>query len=340
MLDLLGLLWVKKCRWFCLCANDADGSGLRQRRDRSRNACCAEVRHALAGVRRPRRLRFGGLMLLGKADAVLVERLRLQVSDTVVPILDVLSRPVDAFADRHRAGAAVDDPSPKRTHRLRGRARRLLHWQAIAQRLEAENASLRQLLKRRARPRQRPTGRRASSPIRRAPSPTASWSTPAAATASTRDRWCSTAEGLVGRVVAASPRGAPRPAAHRPELADPGVRRRRRACAPSSPATTPTGRSSSMSNPGGDDRAWRSRRHLRHRRRLPARSCRSASSPSVGRPADRRRARASTATGSSSSGSSTSASTASWISRPIAADDRAPQRPPAATSPSVRADAR
>ena len=41
----------------------------------------------------------GGLILLGKADAVLVERFRMQVSDPIAPLFDVLSRPADVAAD-------------------------------------------------------------------------------------------------------------------------------------------------------------------------------------------------------------------------------------------------
>ena len=40
----------------------------------------------------------GGLVLLGKADTLLVQRLSLQINDAVVPVLDVLSRPIDGIA--------------------------------------------------------------------------------------------------------------------------------------------------------------------------------------------------------------------------------------------------
>jgi rod shape-determining protein MreC len=87
----------------------------------------------------------GGAMLLGKADALLVERLRLQVNDAVVPILSVLSKPVDAMADgiegaQHLLRVAEENA------RLREERDRLLRWQLAAQRLEAENEALRQLL--------------------------------------------------------------------------------------------------------------------------------------------------------------------------------------------------
>lgn len=87
----------------------------------------------------------GGLILLGKADALLVERFRLQVSDAVVPLLDVLSRPTDIAADglewtRHWIDVGEEN------EQLRRERDDLKRWQAVAKRLEAENAGLRRLL--------------------------------------------------------------------------------------------------------------------------------------------------------------------------------------------------
>ena len=87
----------------------------------------------------------GGLILLGKADALLIERFRLQVSDAIVPILDVLSRPADVAADglewaRHWVDVAEEN------EQLRRERDELKRWQAAATRLEAENAGLRRLL--------------------------------------------------------------------------------------------------------------------------------------------------------------------------------------------------
>lgn len=87
----------------------------------------------------------GGLILLGKADALLVERFRLQVSDAVVPLLDVLSRPADIAADglewtRHWIDVGEEN------EQLRRERDDLKRWQAVAKRLEAENAGLRRLL--------------------------------------------------------------------------------------------------------------------------------------------------------------------------------------------------
>ncbi|MFO1145772.1 MAG: rod shape-determining protein MreC [Rhodospirillales bacterium] len=87
----------------------------------------------------------GGLILLGKADALLVERFRMQVSDPIAPLLDVLSRPADVAADGlDRARRWVDVAGEN--DRLRSECDELLRWRAAAKQLEAENAGLRRLL--------------------------------------------------------------------------------------------------------------------------------------------------------------------------------------------------
>ncbi len=85
-----------------------------------------------------------GLMLLGKADAVLVERARNAVTDAVAPLLDLASRPVDTingFADSLRELADLRAENAL----LRRENDRLRNWQAVAQQLEAENTALRRL---------------------------------------------------------------------------------------------------------------------------------------------------------------------------------------------------
>jgi rod shape-determining protein MreC len=85
-------------------------------------------------------------MLLGKADTVLVERLRAHTADVFAPILGIISRPVDAAAkavDRARELILLTEENEQ----LRQERDLLLQWQAVAQRLEAENTELRQLLK-------------------------------------------------------------------------------------------------------------------------------------------------------------------------------------------------
>jgi rod shape-determining protein MreC len=87
----------------------------------------------------------GAAMLLGKADTVLVERLRVQVADVVAPILDTLSRSVDGAADATAAVGRWVVLAEENTN-LRRERDHLLQWQAVARRLETENARLRQLL--------------------------------------------------------------------------------------------------------------------------------------------------------------------------------------------------
>lgn len=85
------------------------------------------------------------LMLLGKADTYLVERLRTGVSDAVTPIVDVMSRPavfVSGIVDNVRELAAIREENG----RLRQENERLLQWQTAARRLEAQNDSLKSLL--------------------------------------------------------------------------------------------------------------------------------------------------------------------------------------------------
>jgi len=84
------------------------------------------------------------LMLLGKADTVLVERARSVVTDAMAPVLEVLATPVDTVSDiveqvQELADLRIDNAS------LRRENERLRNWQAVAQKLEAENAALREL---------------------------------------------------------------------------------------------------------------------------------------------------------------------------------------------------
>lgn len=86
-----------------------------------------------------------GLMLVGKADVVLVERARTAVIDATAPILDFLSRPAAKVA------AAIEDVRQlwdlrQEVDRLRQENERLLRWQQAARQLESENAQLRELM--------------------------------------------------------------------------------------------------------------------------------------------------------------------------------------------------
>lgn len=85
-------------------------------------------------------------ILLGKADQVMFESLRISAADAVAPVLDGLSRPLAAtagLADRVRDTFAVYQENA----RLRDENEKLLRWQQTAQQLASENGELRDLLK-------------------------------------------------------------------------------------------------------------------------------------------------------------------------------------------------
>jgi rod shape-determining protein MreC len=81
------------------------------------------------------------LMLIAKADVAMMERLRAQVTDSVAPIIDVMSRPV-VMANEVivRVGSLVT--VYEENENLRRDKERLLHWQSVARMLEAENKAL------------------------------------------------------------------------------------------------------------------------------------------------------------------------------------------------------
>lgn len=85
-----------------------------------------------------------GLMLIGRTNSFLVEETRTAVTDMVTPILDAVSQPVDTLSgviDQAEALANLQSENVA----LKEQNARLLHWQAVARRLEAENAALRNL---------------------------------------------------------------------------------------------------------------------------------------------------------------------------------------------------
>lgn len=85
------------------------------------------------------------LMLLGKADMTVMERVRASVSDAAAPVLDVLSRPL-AAVDRMVADAITISELRSENARLRQDNQHLMEWQASARRLSAENQNLKGLL--------------------------------------------------------------------------------------------------------------------------------------------------------------------------------------------------
>ena len=85
------------------------------------------------------------LMLLGKADTIMVERLRVHVTDALSPVMDAISRPAATLSRGIDEVRQLLDLRAQNVE-LRDERERLLEWQALARRLEAENLALRGLL--------------------------------------------------------------------------------------------------------------------------------------------------------------------------------------------------
>ena len=87
-----------------------------------------------------------GLIVLGKADTILIERARSAIADATVPLLDLMARPAGAIAevidDVREIGSLRSD-----NVRLREEQAQLLRWQIIARQLDAENQMLRKLVR-------------------------------------------------------------------------------------------------------------------------------------------------------------------------------------------------
>jgi len=86
------------------------------------------------------------MIILGKADQVMFESLRVSVTDTAAPLLAIASRPLtalEALADRARGLVAVYRDNA----RLAEENERLLRWRQAALSLASENTELHGLLK-------------------------------------------------------------------------------------------------------------------------------------------------------------------------------------------------
>ncbi len=84
------------------------------------------------------------IMLIGKADTVLVENARVLALDLASPALEAIARPV-AVANRTIADLREFATLREENARLREENSRLLSWQTAARRLENENDRLREL---------------------------------------------------------------------------------------------------------------------------------------------------------------------------------------------------
>jgi len=85
------------------------------------------------------------MMLLGKIDAVLVDRVRAEVTNAVAPVLGALSRPAQTIAEGIENIRSLSQIRTKNI-RLREENLRLLQWQSTARKLHADNSALRALL--------------------------------------------------------------------------------------------------------------------------------------------------------------------------------------------------
>lgn len=85
-----------------------------------------------------------GLMIMGKAETPVIERVRTTVTDAFSPILDALSRPIATAVEISARVSNAIDVYDENT-RLREDNASLLQWQSFAHKLELENRALRQI---------------------------------------------------------------------------------------------------------------------------------------------------------------------------------------------------
>ncbi len=100
------------------------------------------VRQALAKLTLPVLIAIAfGLMLLGKADALLAERARMALADALAPIYGALAEPLGSLRGAIDAGQSVFTLVTENA-RLREENDRLRRWESVALALDAENAAL------------------------------------------------------------------------------------------------------------------------------------------------------------------------------------------------------
>jgi rod shape-determining protein MreC len=85
-------------------------------------------------------------IVLGKADLLLFDRLRIVVADAATPVLQAVAQPLATVASGVRQVEGLFDLYHE-NQRLREENARLLEWQEVARRLQAENQDLRALTK-------------------------------------------------------------------------------------------------------------------------------------------------------------------------------------------------
>lgn len=85
------------------------------------------------------------LIVMSQTESPMASRIRMQLMDTVTPMIAFASKPLDAVAE---VGAWVGEMSRLRSENiaLKNANAQLLQWQSIAKNMEAENNSLRTLM--------------------------------------------------------------------------------------------------------------------------------------------------------------------------------------------------
>ena len=90
-------------------------------------------------------LAAAGVLIIGRADMINLESVRVQLVDASAPIIDLIGRPVEGVNSAIRKVEEiylVFDTNQK----LREDRNNLLHWQSLARKLEVENRALKRLL--------------------------------------------------------------------------------------------------------------------------------------------------------------------------------------------------
>jgi rod shape-determining protein MreC len=85
------------------------------------------------------------IMVIGRADQGLIERIRTRTNDIVAPVLEAVTQPVQAVTDAAANLRSLTELY-RENERLRTENAALLQWQQVARRLDNENAGLRTLL--------------------------------------------------------------------------------------------------------------------------------------------------------------------------------------------------